>query len=79
MIKYAVCPGRVISKTDRQVHYVTAPQLMRLYGLNPEECLVFDTEAYFGDESSEKMRGYTEDFLNSLEWFTPSYEGNYAR
>jgi hypothetical protein len=42
MKKYLICPGYVASKYDRDRHYMTADQLMRHYGVKPEECVVFD-------------------------------------
>lgn len=79
MIRYAVCPGYVISKSDRQQHFISATQLMRLYNLPANECLVLDTDAYFNRATSEKLKGYTKDFLDTLQWLTPSYDGNYTR
>ena len=36
--KYLVFPGRVVSRTDGQEHHVRAGNLMRLYGVHPDEC-----------------------------------------
>lgn len=41
-LKYVVYPGTVISQYDAQWHYITSDMLIRLYGVRPEECLVFD-------------------------------------
>ena len=41
MKKYLVVPGTVISKTDRQQHYISSEDLMRLYGVHPRECQVW--------------------------------------
>lgn len=38
--KYLVIPGRVRSKKDGEVHYVGPWALMRLYGVNPRECVI---------------------------------------
>lgn len=38
--KYIVVPGYVRSKTDGQDHYISAHQLISLYGVNPEDCIV---------------------------------------
>lgn len=40
MIKYVVIPGQVMSQSDGQIHYIDAPALMRLYKVNPKECVV---------------------------------------
>lgn len=39
-LKYAVYPGYMVSRVDKDVHYITAEMLMRLYGVDPAECLV---------------------------------------
>lgn len=40
MIRYVIHPGHVYSKNDGQLHYINGRQLMRLYGLNPAECVI---------------------------------------
>jgi len=40
--KYVVFPGTVKSITDGQIHRVTAVNLMRLYRVNPAECVVYN-------------------------------------
>lgn len=40
MIKYLVCPGHVKSK-DGDTHYISARQLMQLYGVSPKECVIW--------------------------------------
>lgn len=44
MILFAVYPGWVRSKNDWQQHYIGARQLMQLYGVRPNECVVVDPE-----------------------------------
>jgi hypothetical protein len=39
-----VYPGYVRSVYDGQQHYIGARTLMRLYGVNPAECVVWDRE-----------------------------------
>jgi hypothetical protein len=39
---FAVHPDTVISKTDGQWHYVSAPSLAHLYHLNPTEWVTWD-------------------------------------
>lgn len=41
MVKYAVYPGYTTSR-DGDVHYIDARQLMRLYRVDPKECVVVD-------------------------------------
>jgi len=42
MKKYLICPGVVRSISDNDMHYVSAPKLMRLYGVNREDCIIVD-------------------------------------
>ena len=39
--KYILHPGFIESITDGQKHYITSDNLMRLYGVNPKECVTF--------------------------------------
>jgi hypothetical protein len=41
--RYLVTPDVVQSKRDGQYHYIDAPRLMRLYGVDPAECIVAPT------------------------------------
>lgn len=63
--KYLIVPGNVKSKNDGETHYISASQLIDLYGVDPSECYVY----------SEVMRGNI--FLNHLKRLTPRYDGNY--
>lgn len=38
--RYLLCPGPVLSRHDRQVHHITAPDLAALYGVRFGDCLV---------------------------------------
>lgn len=38
--RYLLCPGHVMSKTDKQYHYVGARDLARLYGVRMDQCEV---------------------------------------
>ena len=67
MVKYLVCPGTVISKSDGDEHFISAGQLMRLYGVKPTECVVMPT--------GSARRGWTEPA--GLIHLRPSYHGNY--
>lgn len=69
MIKYAVYPGEVKSKSDGDTHLITASQLMSLYRVNPKECVVIDferPETYLGRDVSNLIKLY------------PREDGNYA-
>lgn len=49
---YVLFPGEVRSKTDGDIHYITAPELARLYGVDYRKCKV----VYRDKESS--IRGW---------------------
>ena len=40
--KYALHPDFVISTYDDERHYITFQQLVRLYGVNPKDCVEWD-------------------------------------
>lgn len=42
VLKYCVVGGWLISKTDADRHYVNAKKLCKLYGVNPEECMLYE-------------------------------------
>jgi len=74
MIKYVVCPGTVTSKTDGQQHYINAHQLMKLYRVRPEECVIHVPQGWWRlvdfDRAARRHEG-----LIRLE---PRYDGNYT-
>ena len=38
--RFAIVPSWVASRTDGDHHYINAPQLMALWGVNPAECVI---------------------------------------
>ena len=38
--KYVVHPGWITSKNDGDRHFVSSNALVRLYGVNPSECMI---------------------------------------
>lgn len=60
-LKYVICPGTVISKTDGQRHYVGAMQLMRLYGVDQRECEIHEPAPWWPRSyykiAEERQRG----------------------
>ena len=40
MIKYFVYPGEIDSNSDGDTHYISAKQLVLLYGVDPRECKI---------------------------------------
>lgn len=61
---YILEPGRVRSRTDGDIHYITALQLARLYGVPLSDCVV-----NLGDKDLRPWVG--------LPVFRPRYDGNY--
>lgn len=64
--KYLVIPGNVLSKSDGDEHFISAQQLMELYGVNPSECIVID--------SPHKALSILD---NDYIVLRPRYDGNY--
>lgn len=64
--KFAVHPGNVRSKTDGDVHYITARALVRLYELRPSEYIVWIGRMY-GVNRADYVHLY------------PRYDGKYGR
>lgn len=67
---YVLFPGEVCSKSDGNVHYITAPELARLYGVQYRYCKV----VYRDRESS--VRGYIKQ-QNDIELY-PREDGEYS-
>lgn len=40
--KYIIAPGKIISRSDGDEHYIGASQLMDLYKIEPYECIIVD-------------------------------------
>jgi hypothetical protein len=68
MPKYIVVPGHVSSRHDSQHHYIDAPTLMRLYKVDPKECIVRYRD--------HRDAAYDFDALDLIE-LRPRYDGNY--
>lgn len=64
-----VYPGFVRSQTDGDLHYVSAPALVRLYGLDPKEVVQI--------RDPLDMRGRI--FSDEDRHFYPRRDGNYKR
>ena len=64
--KYRLWPGPVESITDGDRHFISAPELARLYGVKMEECEI----AGFRDRGKLLNGPYLIDL-------TPRHDGNY--
>lgn len=70
-IKYVVCPGFVISKNDGQSRLISFQQLVRLYKINPAECVEYPLRD-FGCQNTIDKR------YPSLQRLYPNYDGDYS-
>lgn len=66
-LKYILRPGKMLSKHDRQVHYISAEQLASLYQVDPAECVTI--------HPGEKIPPR---FMH-LEILAPRYDGKYFK
>lgn len=66
MKKYLVIPGDVFSKNDGDRHYVNANDLVRLYRVNPQECVIY-----------RPGPGVRESDYDGLIRLEPRYHGDY--
>ena len=77
MKRYLVRPSQVVSKHDRDRHYIGAAELMRLHAVHPRECIVIgpdeDWPRGFGPLETEAQREAA-----GLMLLTPDFKGNYA-
>lgn len=71
-MKYKLVGGYVTS-SDGDHHYISAEKLRELYNLRPDECLLIDEYT-----PEHKLRGYTQEFLDSLITLGPRPNGNYV-
>ena len=71
--KYIVFPGAVTSKTDGQRHYISHTQLMRLYGVDPRECELYEPTPW----STRSVHFMAEDHQDGMICLAPRYDGNY--
>lgn len=66
MIKYVIHPGEIISKNDGEVHFIDYGQLIRLWAVNPKECM--RARGTIGG-----IKPYPKDAIH----LCPDYHGNY--
>ncbi len=64
--KYLVVPGPVFSKHDGDLHHISAKQLMKLYGVDPKDCDIYNS-------TTDKITNRDYDAILRV-----SYEGDYT-
>ena len=69
MIKYAVYPGEVTSRVDGQLHYISASQLIKLYHVNPDQCVIVYPDR------PDTIQGID---MSKVIALYPRYHGNYT-
>ena len=62
--------GYVKSKSDGDIHYISAYKLLRLYKFRSTECILIDE----WESVEEKLRSY---FIGGMQWYRPRQDGNY--
>lgn len=62
-MRYVLHPGYVISKHDRQKHFISCTRLAKLYGVNIRQCIHIDKTGHREQEGDVHL------------W--PDYHGNY--
>ena len=67
--KYICYGGYVLSKKDKDMHYISAKRIAELYGVSPRDCLMIDDY-----NREEKTRGLN--VSDRIELY-PRYDGNY--
>jgi len=68
MREYLVVPGYITSKADGDLHYVNANELIRLYGVDPRECVIWKNPPSW----------ITEPYIKGLIVLNPRYDGDYS-
>lgn len=53
--KYLVCAGYVRSKNDGDRHFISFNQLIRLYGVNRDECHLYDPTRLYDPAEHKDM------------------------
>lgn len=76
-LKYAIYPGEIRSRNDGDWHYVTAMQLMHLYGVDPRECIVVFPSSMYRHESERESLLRDVQRCGLIELY-PRYDGNYT-
>ena len=70
MSTYGIMPGWIISQNDGGEHWVSARQLIRLYRVNPDECVIVPP--------GKPERQFKAFGLDGLIILRPRYDGNYT-
>lgn len=70
-MKYILYGGEVRSQNDGDIHFISAQKLMKLYNLNPKDCVLINNDI----DRKTKLAGLN---LNGVHMVLhPRYDGNY--
>lgn len=72
MKKY-ICYEGYVRSADGDVHHIAASRLPDLYKVNPAECIFVGM-----NDEREKLRGYTQEHLNTMIKLSPRNDGDYT-
>ena len=70
MKKYILFPGYVYSMHDGDRHFIGAKHLIKLYKIDPQECIIYKDE--------HSLQGYSPGQLESMICLYPKSDGNYT-
>jgi general stress protein YciG len=71
--KFLVIPGTITSKSDGDRHFIGARELMRLYRVKQEECVVMS------EEDVVRYNPYSSKYPMNLVRLEPRYDGDYSQ
>lgn len=74
-IKYLLCPGKVTSRVDGQIHHVSTANLIDLYGFASKECT---TEEFINHLKEFGARGAMDIKEEDLIRLAPREDGDYS-
>lgn len=74
MKRYVIVPGYIKSKSDGDIHFIDAPTLIRLYKVDPKECVIAQVQK--NDEL--KITFELPSYDRSLIRLGPRYHGDYT-
>ena len=70
-MKYIIHPGPMESKVDGDIHFITAGQLIKLYGVDPKDCIIREMNDRRREIDPEKCKHlyplYNGDYSNVIQ------------
>ena len=72
--RYVLHPGKVESKSDGQIHYVSAARLADLYGVSLRDCITYP----YGDDTDSRFKRMSWRDPVGVIHLHPRYDGNYT-